>query len=104
MWRSDIHVIADCHTKKLKSKQSVQFTFRRFLHLNIGGFFQHIINSPPPLFQGQQIIPIKRYSRYQRICFSFVLFTYVVVVLDFQCYNGLVMQIFIIIVKKSTNF
>jgi hypothetical protein len=103
MWRSGIHVIADCHTKKLKSKQSVQFTFRRFLHLNIGGFFQHIINSPP-LFQGQQIKPIKRYGRYQRICFSFVLFTYVVVVLDFQCYNGLVMQIFIIIVKKSTNF
>jgi hypothetical protein len=38
MGRSGIHVIADCHTKMLKSKQSVLFTFRRFFHLNIGGF------------------------------------------------------------------
>jgi hypothetical protein len=42
MRRSGIHVIADCHTKMLKSKQSVQFTFRRFLHLNISGFFRAI--------------------------------------------------------------
>jgi hypothetical protein len=51
MGRSGIHVIADCHTKMLKSKQSVQFTFRRFFYIwilvDFFNVFDHIINPPP---------------------------------------------------------
>jgi len=42
MWRSGIQVIADWHTKMLNSKLRALFTFRRFFHLNIGGFFKVI--------------------------------------------------------------